>query len=105
MLALPNFFKTKERTLDKEATANLKLIQAAEKIYRMETNTYYNSVSFNNALINQNLKLSLPTGVSVNWVYYTDPTGTAITNRNPSPTRSWYLTISATDPTCSGACY
>ena len=36
-LALPGFGRTKERTLGKEAQANLKLIAVAEKIYRMES--------------------------------------------------------------------
>lgn len=36
-LALPQFSKTKEYAIGKEAIANLKLISAAEKIYRMES--------------------------------------------------------------------
>ena len=36
-LALPGFGRTKEHVLGKEAQANLKLIAAAEKIYRMES--------------------------------------------------------------------
>ena len=39
-LALPGFGTSKERVLDREAKANLALIQAAEKIYRMEVSTY-----------------------------------------------------------------
>lgn len=40
-LALPGFGVTKERTLDKEAKASLRLIQAAQKIYRMEMGFYF----------------------------------------------------------------
>jgi prepilin-type N-terminal cleavage/methylation domain-containing protein len=40
-LALPQFNHAKERTLAREAKANLKLIDAAEKIYRMEEGFYY----------------------------------------------------------------
>lgn len=40
-LALPNFGTMRERALDKEAKANLKLIQAAQRIYRMENQSYY----------------------------------------------------------------
>ncbi len=40
-IAIPNFAKAKERALTKEAIANLKLIAAAEKVYRMEYSTYY----------------------------------------------------------------
>jgi prepilin-type N-terminal cleavage/methylation domain-containing protein len=43
-LAFPQFSKTKEHAIGKEAIVNLKLIAAAEKIYRMEsTNQFYSS--------------------------------------------------------------
>jgi prepilin-type N-terminal cleavage/methylation domain-containing protein len=63
-IALPQFGKTKEHALSKEAIANLKLISAAEKIYRMETGSYY--ISSVEADINTNLKLSL---TITNWDY------------------------------------
>lgn len=63
-LGLPQFFKTRERALGDEAIANLKLIAAAEKIYQMETGSYYISSDLNN--INSNLKLSL---TDANWAY------------------------------------
>lgn len=68
--AMPQFAKTKERALGNEARANLKLIQAAEKIYRMEMNTYYPALAdppqsdVNH--INDDLKLSL---TEANWDY------------------------------------
>lgn len=47
-MALPNYMRTKERSLGKEAIANLKLIGAAERIYRMETaNQTYTACSCN----------------------------------------------------------
>ena len=60
-LAIPNYNNSLERALGQEAKANLKLIAAAERIYRMETNTYYPSFGneTNIANINSNLKLSL----------------------------------------------
>ncbi len=68
-LALPNFGTMKERALDREAKANLKLIQAAEKIYRMEVGRYFpvdgsTESAINN--INTNLRLSL---TERNWDY------------------------------------
>lgn len=61
-LALPGFGVTKERTLDKEAKASLRLIQAAQKIYRMEMGFYFPSATSSSDvnLINTNLKVRLP---------------------------------------------
>jgi prepilin-type N-terminal cleavage/methylation domain-containing protein len=36
-ISIPNFYKAKERSLGREAISNLKLIAAAERIYRMES--------------------------------------------------------------------
>ncbi len=110
--AMPQFAKTKERTLDKEAQANLKLIQAAEKIYRMENDlgTYYPGGAATNDItaINDNLKLSLPAS-NTNWTYAvtaTDPaTANATATRVGSGARVWtiLLTSGASDvPCCSG---
>lgn len=40
-LILPNFSKALERARDKEAVNNLKLVQAAQKVYRMEAGFYF----------------------------------------------------------------
>ncbi len=66
-LALPRFGTMKERALDKEAGANLKLIQAAEKIYRMEIGVFWpDSGTATTPSLNTNLRLDLPTR---NWTY------------------------------------
>jgi len=75
--AAPQFGVTRERTLDREARAAIALIQAAEKVYRMEEGPYYPSPSgstTNIANINANLRLSLPAG-STQWTYTVDSTG------------------------------
>lgn len=92
-LALPNFGKSKENVLDKEAKSNLKLMQVAEKSYYMDSvpNTYYASSVI--ADINSNLKLSLPTGSQRNWDYVVWSTGCSQATRNVTGGRSWYLTI------------
>ncbi|MEI6631957.1 MAG: prepilin-type N-terminal cleavage/methylation domain-containing protein [bacterium] len=67
-LVLPQFSTMRERSLSKEAMANLKLIDAAEKIYRMEEGFYYpysSSVS-DQQDINVNLKIAITAG---NWGY------------------------------------
>ncbi len=66
IISLPGFNKMRESSLDHEARANLKLIQAAEKIYRLEMATYYSAS--NTGAINDNLTLSLPT-TGANWNY------------------------------------
>ena len=94
-LALPKFGTIKERAIDKEAKANLKLIQAAEKIYRMEVGSYYpapvDSPKYTQD-INTNLKLSLPAGSSRNWTYSASggATLTAEGTRNIAVGSSWY---------------
>ena len=69
-LSLPNFGRMRERGLDREVRANLKLIQAAERIYRMEIGDYYpygGGSQSNITTINSYLKLSLP--AETNWDY------------------------------------
>ncbi|MCM8801490.1 MAG: type II secretion system GspH family protein [Candidatus Omnitrophica bacterium] len=68
-MATPVFLKTRERALDREAVANLKLIIAAEKIYRMEIKDYYFSSNITD--LNTNLKLTLPSGPNRAWNYST----------------------------------
>lgn len=53
---VPNFNKAKEKALTKEAIANLRLIAAAEKVYRMEKATYYGPQN-DYGEISDNLKL------------------------------------------------
>ena len=71
IVSLPGFTKMKESSLDQEAIANLKLIQAAEKIYKVEMTTYY--VATNADSLNSYLKMALPT-TGVNWNYRVDTT-------------------------------
>jgi len=73
-IAIPNYIRSRERALGQEARANLKLIAAAEKIYRMETTTYYPASESESSIgtINTNLKLSLSSGSARNWDYSID---------------------------------
>jgi type II secretory pathway pseudopilin PulG len=96
-LALPKYGAMKERALDKEARANLKLIQAAEKIYRMEYSQYWSCNSgdedSDTRCVNTNLRLDLPVGR--NWNYSTTGGATldAQAARNDSPS-GWDRTYS-----------
>jgi prepilin-type N-terminal cleavage/methylation domain-containing protein len=104
-MGLVNYSGVREDSLDKEARANLKLIQAAEKLYHIEFNPYYyptTGSTSNIALINNNLKLSLPTPAGTpQWSYQVDNTGQAVATRAGGG-RTWTLTIGDDEPTCAG---
>ncbi len=59
----------REAVLDKEAIANLKLIQSAERIYKMEIGAYI--AAGNNSTVNSLLNLMLPEAGS-RWNYKVD---------------------------------
>lgn len=103
-LAMPGFGVTKEKVLDREANASLALIQAAEKIYRMEVNSYYpysgNEIDI--AKINPNLKISLPTGGTLSWDYVVHNNKVTATRKVPGG-RVWTLTYSGNTSCCSGS--
>ncbi len=68
-LGMVNYSGVKERALGKEAIASLKLMAAAEKIYRMEQGGYFpvsGGGQSNLTAINNNLKLSL---TNTSWNY------------------------------------
>jgi prepilin-type N-terminal cleavage/methylation domain-containing protein len=71
-LALVQYKPYKENTLNKEAQANLKLIYAAERIYKFESenNKYLAPIGGGNYDINTNLKLQLATAANQNWNYF-----------------------------------
>jgi prepilin-type N-terminal cleavage/methylation domain-containing protein len=99
-LAIANYGKTKENVLDKEAIYNLKLIQVAEKGYKIDMGTYYplTGSDLSIANINANLKVSLLSGSNRSWDYTVWNTGCARATRYNGPdTRSWYLTINDAD--------
>jgi prepilin-type N-terminal cleavage/methylation domain-containing protein len=98
-LAAPQFAKTKERALDKEAQATLRIIQAAERIYHMEIGAYW--PGNDPAELNPELKLSLPES-GANWDYSADILGTARATRTVGVNRLWELDIGEDVPTCSG---
>lgn len=98
-LGFVNYARIKEDAIDKEARSNLKLIQAAEKIYRVETNRYYPASGGQSDIdtINNKLKLSLPSGSTRNWNYRVWSTGCSRATRNGGDGRSWFLTINDSD--------
>lgn len=105
-LAIPNFTKTKERALDKEAQTALRLIQAAEKIYNLKNSFYYpiSGSTANLREINSNLTLDLSSSswnLSIGSASGTDFAATAQRTDN---SRSWRMQKGSVNPTCSGSC-
>lgn len=68
ILALSPFTKAREIALDKEAQANLRLIQAGEIFYRMDATVF--QAFGNTGAINSGLSLDIPT--ATNWNYMVD---------------------------------
>ncbi len=103
-LAIPNFNKVRERTLDQEAVANLKLISAAEKIYRLEVSVYESCAT--TSVVNSTLRLAIPSGATRNWDYKVDGGGAAFTGkarRNGAGLRTWCISESADIPSAGCA--
>lgn len=114
-LVLPGFTKTKERVYDKEAVVNIRLIQQAEKIYRMENGGYFPISDVGEAVndineINNNLRLDLNERI---WDYYILGWGNglyynAVASRVNPPNnyaRQWESVGSATTPNGDIICY
>jgi prepilin-type N-terminal cleavage/methylation domain-containing protein len=99
-IGFSQYFAAKENALNKEAFANLKLVFAAERVYRMEQGgVYYPSLVVTEsdiALINQNLKLQLSNSPNRNWNYTVKNTGCGWARRTAAGNRQFFLT--ATDP-------
>ena len=109
-LGIVNFSASKEKVADKEAFANLGVIQSAEKIYYIESapNQYYPSADnlTDIATINQNLKVFLMAGPERNWNYTVYSTGCVEAIRNGGDARHWYFNITdiftnSTNSTCA----
>jgi len=105
-IALLQFAPTKEGALDREAKANLKLVYAAEKIYRTEMNFYVNAA--NTTTVNDILKLSIPSGSGASWNYkVVDGAATTFTGKAQRVTdsRVWCINQSTDEPYQSGCAW
>ena len=112
-LGLPRLAAMRERALDKKAKANLKLIQAAQKVYLMKEGSRYpyDGGDVDAAAINESLQLSLPTG-DPDWEYtagYDCTDGTCLDARatriNPPWDRVFGISEARDEACCvSGTC-
>jgi prepilin-type N-terminal cleavage/methylation domain-containing protein len=72
-MSIVHFMASQEAALDKEVLSNLKLIAAAEKIYRMEAGQYV--TAGDETAINTDLRLMLPVGAARKWSYTVNAAG------------------------------
>lgn len=104
-LAIPGFSKMKENAFDQEAIANLKLISAAQNIYRMEISNFTSCNNINE--VNSRLKLSIPVPSPLVWDYKVDNiTATTFrgkSRRNATGNRTWCINQGETEPTAGCA--
>ena len=112
-LAIPGFFRTKERAFDKEARITLDLIVAGEKMYRARISSYYPSSGnvSNESDIENNLQLDLSFS---DWSYRIDSVSsgvnfnaTAARNGPPDWSRQWLINasgVSSCASTCGTSC-
>ncbi len=114
-LALTQYGRHREGVLDKEASANLKLIQSAQRIYKMEFGFYAdcgNTSTGEESDINDQLRLLLPTDANRKWAYkITDwthvvsppsDTFTAKAQRQGSDSRVWCINQATDEPYSTG---
>lgn len=115
LIAIPSYTKSKQRSIQKEAISNLKLMAAGEKIYRMESDPpAYTACNCSDAVncsnptgCNTLLKLMLNT---THWTYSADVSGTLTATSVASATGMsgcvYTLTAAAYDdePTKGGSC-
>lgn len=105
-LAFINYQNVREDALDREAQANLRLIVAAERIYRIENSVYFGTAGGQPAQITQlntNLKLRLSDAGSRRWDYRAtaggaSPTCAESTRVNGPNGRTWRLRSPNTAP-------
>ncbi len=90
-ISYSNYLAYRDRSLDSEAGANLALIVAAERVFRMEQNFFYISAAEN--LLNQNLRLFLPTAANRPWQYQTVLNGVncCARARRSTSVRTWQM--------------
>jgi len=97
--SLLNYQGASEKTKDREAQANLKILQASQKIYHSEIGHYYPEIGqVNNiATINQNLGVFLPADNNRNWDYEVHDDGDCQAVRKGGDGRAWCLPINDVD--------
>ena len=104
-IALPQYYRSRERAMDKQAKAILSLIRAAERTYKMEIGSYY-TAGGNVDTINQNLNLDIAN--DGNWAYGMGSGGggfiATLSRDKGGYDRTWTINANSVNATCSGGC-
>jgi len=110
--AFPGYIKMRETAVDKEVKSALKLVQSAQKIYRLERPYFYGDASSGcttdkSSEINTILHLDL---VNSNWNYCVDISDpathadyTARGTRKSGTARTWRIGSKDQEASCTGA--
>ncbi len=101
-LGIANFTRTRGYSLDREAAANLRLIQAAERVYQQENGFYFPRNAQTGTLVDINNFLKLNLSAGGNWGYNVDGTTGCSDARRAG--QNWKLDI-GTDNPVSGTCF
>ncbi len=106
-LGVSQYMAQRDQVLDREARANLKLVAAAEKIYRLEFGSYAGTSDTDNT--NVLLKLLLPSTSKSDVIYKVTNSGAstflAQARIHPSSgSRCWTIAQNAEEPSADAAC-
>lgn len=102
MVAMPNYIKARVKAENNEMIAEMKLIRGAEDSVKLDTGAYVQALS--NALINTNLRLSLPNGADRIWDYQVNSGGVICAQHRKDAARHWTLDIATQETPVAGAC-
>lgn len=104
-IAIPSYTNIREKTLDRQATATLRLVRAANKQYFAKQEVYYpiGTTVTDITSINRNLSLTINDS---SWNYRIGGSGGAFQANASRATggRNWSITQAMSEPTCVGAC-
>ena len=108
-IALPTYTGTREKALDKEAIASLKLLRVANLQYFSRSGFFYcvPDLCWDQDVHNINWWMRIELNSS-NWIFRVcgGSTFRGLANRSVAGgTRQWYIDNAMTEPVCSGSCY
>lgn len=104
-IVLPNYIATREKGLDKEGIAGLRLIRAAEEQVLAKNESYWPASGTTEsviATINSILGTDLDAG---RWAYSVQGLAGSFSATASRVGRTWTITNAGGDPVCAGTCY
>lgn len=105
-VSLPNYLASREKALDKEAIAGLRLIRSAERQYFSMREHYYPGAVGGTVTAIGTINTQLATDLNPNnWSYAITGAAGGFSIAATRPGRTWTATQLAGDPLCTGTCY